>query len=57
MTHSTTSQVLHDQSVAKSTRYGITHSNKVQVHINRQPDLIPEILDGEVTYAVYTQQQ
>jgi|2_EtaG_2_1085320.scaffolds.fasta_scaffold16499_4 hypothetical protein len=57
MTHSTTSQVLHDQSVAKSTRYGITHSNKVQVHINRQPDLIPEILDGEVTYVVYTHQQ
>ena len=50
MMHSTYSQVLHDQSVAKSTEYGIKK-------MNRQPDLIPESQVGEVAYDVYTSRQ
>ena len=42
MTHSTTSQVFHEETVPNGVRSGTQNSNKVQVHMNRQPDLIPE---------------
>jgi len=55
--HCPTQITVHEESVPNKARSGTENNNPVQVHMNRQPDLIPESLVGEVTYDVYTSRQ
>ena len=57
MTHCPKQTTVHEETVPNKARSGTKNGNTVQVHINRQPDLIPESLVGEVTYDVYTSRQ
>ena len=57
MTHMPTQTTVHEETVPITAHFGTQNSNKVRVHINRQPDLIPESLVGKLTYDVYTNRQ
>ena len=57
MTHMPTQTTVHEETVPNSADSGTQNSNKVQVHINRQPDLIPETPVGELPYEYIYHQQ
>ena len=41
MTHCSNQTMVHEETVPNKARSGTQNSNRIQVHINRQPDLIP----------------